>query len=215
MVENLQSVENTLSLYNYEECYQIVIYNLCFYYDCKMKIFSRAKSFVVVLVIVFLASCGEMNKPAAVEHYEIVLEQCEKVIKGDNFFFYTIARGNIDEVIEIRKNNIIEADKAISIISQQEGVDGDSSIKLAGKEFVIKSKKALEVDYQLIIVSLQKIKSNYEQDSAYKSWPEIEKVEKLIQKTSQESQKSVERFRQEAREYAQRHGITIKSHQQQ
>lgn len=43
----------------------------------------------------------------------------------------------------------------------------------------------------------------------------MEKVEELIQKTSQESQKSVEELRKEAREYAQRHGITIESHQQQ
>lgn len=169
----------------------------------------------MVLVIAFLASCGEMNKPAAVKHYEIILEQCEKVIKGDNFLFYSIAGGNIDEVIEIRKNNIIDADNAISVINQQEGVDGDSSIKVAGREFVIKSKKAFEEDYQSIIVSLQKIKNNYEQDSAYKSWPEIEKVEKLIQKTSEESEKSVGEFRKVTREYAQRHGITIESHQQQ
>lgn len=109
MDENLQSVENTLSLYNYEKGYQIVIYNLCFYYDCSMKIFYRAKSSILVLFIALIASCSFTEKKDAI--------------------FYTVNMLNQFDSSKLYTNQFIEA------LRKEEYVKAEEARTLAVKSF--------------------------------------------------------------------------------
>ncbi len=102
---------------------------MCFYYDCKMKIFSLAKSSVMILFIAFIASCSFTDKAKGIIYVTDILNQFDTIQKLSKEMVTAIEENRFDDAEKTRENAVYAFYSIEVNLENSEGFKGNTQLK--------------------------------------------------------------------------------------